>query len=80
MSNESEDRNARLCQVLTKHHNLGIYIGLFFGMIVSREIREAFRDAAGYWGSLGIAIVLSALSAGVVAYFTFKLLDRKSSS
>ncbi|QDU53243.1 hypothetical protein [Gimesia panareensis] len=80
MSNDVEDRNARLYQVLTKHHNLGIFVGLFFGLIVSREIREAFRDSAGYWGSLGVAIVLSALSAGVVAYVAFKLLDRKSSS
>ncbi|MFI4848081.1 MAG: hypothetical protein ACIAZJ_03210 [Gimesia chilikensis] len=80
MTNESEESKADVNQGLSKYHIVGLSIGLFFGFVVSREIREAFRESAGDWGSLGISVVLSALSAGTITYIVAKLLERKSAS
>lgn len=80
MTNNSEESNADVNQAVTKYQIVALSIGLFFGFVVSREIREAFRESAGDWGSLGISIVLSALSAGSITYIVVKLLERKSTS
>ncbi len=80
MTNESEERKADVKQAVPKYQMVALSIGLFFGFVVSREIREAFRESAGDWGSLGIAVVLSAVSAGTLAYIVAKVLERKSAS
>lgn len=80
MSNDNEEKPAKLNQVLTREHNLGLFIGLLFGFLISPIIRNAFLDSAGYWPSLFIAIVLSASGAAIVAYFAVTLLSRKSQS
>lgn len=80
MTNNSEESNTDVNQAVTKYQIVALSIGLFFGFVVSREIREAFRESAGDWGSLGISVVLSALSAGTLAYIVAKLLERKSTS